>query len=144
MTSSGIAGLGLPIAGSFGHDRADTLWKSLQDKLTQFINANGGEAKRESRISERIEWRYVYYRYRQSLERVYGKGAGVTARSSTSPMSRQRRWPITHQGAVSQVRYAAHPRMCLPGFVLRHTFCSHLVMRGPVEEAGIRCRSRRA
>ena len=48
MTSSGIAGLGLPIAGWFGYRKADKLWRSLQNKLTKFINANGGEAKKES------------------------------------------------------------------------------------------------
>lgn len=39
MTSSGIAGLGLPILGSYWYGKADTLWKGPQDKLTQFINA---------------------------------------------------------------------------------------------------------
>jgi hypothetical protein len=81
MTSSGIAGLGLPIAGWFGYRKADELWRSLQNKLTKFINANGGEAKKETRISERVEWRYVYHRNRQALERVFGKGAGSSRNS---------------------------------------------------------------
>lgn len=42
---------------------------------------NGGEAEKEARISERVEWRYVYHRYRQSLERVFGKGAGSSRNS---------------------------------------------------------------
>ena len=81
MTSSGIAGLGLPIAGWFGYHQADKLWLSLQDGLMKFINANGGEAHKEARYSERIEWRYVYYSYQRSLESTFGKGAG-SARNS--------------------------------------------------------------
>jgi integrase len=39
--------------------------------------------------------------------------------------------PITRQGAWSRVRYAAHRANVPTGVhILRHTFCSHLVMRG--------------
>jgi site-specific recombinase XerD len=39
--------------------------------------------------------------------------------------------PITRQGAWSRVRYAAHRAKVPTGVhILRHTFCSHLVMRG--------------
>ena len=39
--------------------------------------------------------------------------------------------PITRQGAWSRVRYAAHDAKVPTGVhILRHTFCSHLVMRG--------------
>lgn len=39
--------------------------------------------------------------------------------------------PITRQGAWSRVRYAAHHANVPTGVhILRHTFCSHLVMRG--------------
>ena len=39
--------------------------------------------------------------------------------------------PITRQGAWSRVRYAAqHAKVPTGVHILRHTFCSHLVMRG--------------
>lgn len=76
MTSTGIAGLGLPFAGEYGYGQADALWRSLQNKVTEFINSNGGNAKREKRYSERIEWRFVYRRYKDALEQVFGRGAG--------------------------------------------------------------------
>ena len=39
--------------------------------------------------------------------------------------------PITRQGAWSRVRYAAHRANVLTDVhILRHTLCSHLVMRG--------------
>ena len=81
MTSSGIAGLGLPVGGEIGYRMADKLFLSLQKGLTNFINANGGDAKAEQRYSRRIAWRFVYHRYKQALERVFGKGAG-SARNS--------------------------------------------------------------
>jgi site-specific recombinase XerD len=39
--------------------------------------------------------------------------------------------PITRQGAWSRIRYAAHRAKVPTGVhIRRHTFCSHLVMRG--------------
>ncbi len=81
MSSSGIAGLGLPIAGEYGYRQADKLWQSLQKGVTNFINANGGAARVETRYSQRVEWRFVYRRYKDALERVFGKGAGSAAKS---------------------------------------------------------------
>ena len=44
--------------------------------------------------------------------------------------------PITRQGAWSRVRYAARRANLRTGVhILRHTFCSHLVMRGAVMSA---------
>ena len=44
--------------------------------------------------------------------------------------------PITRQGAWSRVRYAAHRAEVPTGVhILRHTFCSHLVMRGAAMRA---------
>lgn len=44
--------------------------------------------------------------------------------------------PITRQGAWSRVRYAAHRANVPTGVhILRHTFCSHLVMRGAAMRA---------
>ena len=44
--------------------------------------------------------------------------------------------PITRQGAWSRVRYAAHKANVPTGVhILRHTFCSHLVMRGAAMRA---------
>ena len=81
MLSYGAAGLGVPIFGSVGYGKGDDLWKSLQNGLTKFINGNGGSATKETRISERVEWRYVYHSWGQALERVFGKGAGSAAKS---------------------------------------------------------------
>ncbi len=81
MTSSGIAGLGLPVGGEYGYSQAHKLWSSLQKGVTDFINSSGGAAKAEKRYSQRIEWRFVYRRYKEPLERVFGKGAG-SARNS--------------------------------------------------------------
>ena len=95
MSSSGIAGLGLPIAGWYGYRKGDELWRSLQNKLTKFINANGGDARKETRISERVEWRYIYHRYRRNSRECLARvpAAHGTARSSTSLMKWQRRTP---------------------------------------------------
>jgi hypothetical protein len=81
MLSSGIAGMGVPIVGELGYRQADKLWQSLQRGVTHFVNSNGGAAKVEKRYSQRIEWRYVYYRYRNALENVFGKGAGSAGKS---------------------------------------------------------------
>jgi hypothetical protein len=81
MTSTGIAGAGLPVFGEYGYGRADKLWISLQNKLVEFINNNGGDAKKEKRYSQRIEWRFVFYRYKAALEGVFGKGAGSAEKS---------------------------------------------------------------
>ena len=44
--------------------------------------------------------------------------------------------PITRQGAWSRIRYAAHRANVPTGVhILRHTFCSHLVMRGAAMRA---------
>ena len=81
VTSSGIAGVGLPVAGEYGYGRGDKLWRGLQDRLVEFVNKNGGDATKEKRFSERIEWRFVFHRYKGALERVFGKGAGSAAKS---------------------------------------------------------------
>ena len=81
MLSYGAAGLGVPVFGSVGYGKGDELWRSLQNGLTKFINANGGDAKKETRVSERVEWRYVYHSWRPALERVFGKGAGGSRNS---------------------------------------------------------------
>ncbi len=82
MSSTGVAGLGFPIGGEYGFGKADELWVSLQDKLIAFINANGGSAAKGGRYSERIDWRLVYYRYKNALEDVFGPGAGSPENSS--------------------------------------------------------------
>jgi hypothetical protein len=76
MTSTGIAGVGLPYFGEGGYDIADDLWLSLQERVVAFIKRNDGSATKERRISERIDWRLVYRQYRIPLERVFGPGAG--------------------------------------------------------------------
>ncbi|MGA9293548.1 MAG: hypothetical protein WBV81_13175 [Ignavibacteriaceae bacterium] len=81
MMSSGVAGLGLPWFGSWGFGQGDALWKSMRTKVIQLINTNGGEASEDITYSERVEWRFVYYSYKNSLEDVFGKGAGSTANS---------------------------------------------------------------
>jgi hypothetical protein len=81
MLSSGIAGMGVPVLGELGYRQADKLWQSLQNGVANFVNSNGGAAKIEKRYSQRIEWRYVYYRYKNALERVFGKGAGSAEKS---------------------------------------------------------------
>jgi site-specific recombinase XerD len=49
---------------------------------------------------------------------------------------RNSRKPITRQGAWSRVRYAAHKANVPTGVhILRHTFCSHLSMRGAPPKA---------
>jgi len=77
-----VAGLGLPIAGEWGFGQADALWKSLREKIINFINSNGGSAKTDATYSERVEWRYVYYRYKNLLADTFGKGAGSAENSS--------------------------------------------------------------
>lgn len=81
MTSSGIAGMGLPIGGEYGYRKADQLWLSLQRGVANFITSNGGAANVEKRYSARIAWRLVYRRYGTALERVFGKGAGSAGKS---------------------------------------------------------------
>jgi hypothetical protein len=82
MTSSGIAGLGVPVFGEYGYRKAEGLWVSLQTKLTELMNANGGNARTEKRVSERIEWRLVYTAWKNALEKVFGKGAGSPEHSA--------------------------------------------------------------
>ncbi|MBD0377347.1 MAG: hypothetical protein ICV51_17180, partial [Flavisolibacter sp.] len=81
MMSTGLAGLGFPIGGWWGFRQADFLWKSMREKVMAFINLNGGRARQDITYSERIEWRYVYYRYKNLLEETFGKGAGSAERS---------------------------------------------------------------
>lgn len=38
---------------------ADQLWQSFQDKVVAFVNANGGAARIEPRISKRLKWSVV-------------------------------------------------------------------------------------
>ena len=52
------------------------------EKIINFINSNGGSAKTDMTYSERIEWRYVYYQYKNLLEQTFGKGAGSAENSS--------------------------------------------------------------
>jgi hypothetical protein len=82
MASTGIAGLGLPVAGEWGFGQADALWKSMREKIINFINSNGGSARTDMTYSERVEWRYVYFRYKNLLETAFGKGAGSAENSS--------------------------------------------------------------
>jgi hypothetical protein len=82
MASSGVAGLGLPVFGEYGYEQADALWKSLREKIIRFINANGGLAYSDLTYSERVEWRFVYYEYKNLLENTFGKGAGSAENSS--------------------------------------------------------------
>ena len=72
----------------------------------------------------------------------------MTQREATAALRKQRHLrssralrlddgkPITRQGAWSRVRYAAHRANVPTGVhILRHTFCSHLVMRGAAMRA---------
>jgi hypothetical protein len=76
MTSTGVAGLGFPLAGEYGYGKADVLWRSLQDGVVAFVNANGGSAIKEKPFSERVEWQLVYRQWQIPLEKVFGPGAG--------------------------------------------------------------------
>ena len=82
MMSTGIAGLGLPLAGRWGFGQGDALWKSMREKIILFINSNGGMARSDITYSERIEWRHVYHSYRNLLADTFGKGAGSAQNSS--------------------------------------------------------------
>ncbi|GEM_PF-1494445 len=82
MMSTGVAGLGLPVGGRIGFGITDALWRSMRQKIINFINANGGSAKADITYSERVGWRYVYRSYKNKLEEVFGKGAGSAANSS--------------------------------------------------------------
>lgn len=87
MMSRGVAGLGLPVAGSYGFKQAHKLWSGMTDKVIDFINSNGGRAERcidfdkTANYSERIDWRFVYRRYGEKLEKVFGKNAGSASNS---------------------------------------------------------------
>jgi hypothetical protein len=81
MLSTGVAGLGLPIAGEYGYEQGDKLWRRFQGNVMDFINSNGGSAKVLYNYSKRVEWRFVYYRYRDALEKVFGPGAGSAEKS---------------------------------------------------------------
>ncbi len=82
MMSTGVAGLGLPFAGSWGFGQGDALWKSMREKVIRFINSNGGIAKTDITYSERVEWRHVYHSYKNLLANTFGKGAGSAEKSS--------------------------------------------------------------
>jgi hypothetical protein len=82
MMSSGVAGLGFPIFGEIGFGQADKLWKSMREKVIQFINSNGGSATPDITYSERVEWRFVYHQYKNLLEETFGKGTGSAENSS--------------------------------------------------------------
>ena len=82
MMSTGIAGMGFPIGSAIAFRQADMLWKSLREKVIQLINSNGGSASSDITWSERIPWKFVYYKYKNLLERTYGKGAGSMENSS--------------------------------------------------------------
>jgi hypothetical protein len=82
MVSTGVAGAGFPIGGSVGYYVADKLWKSMQDGVVDFINSSGGKASKGLAYSERVEWRFVYHRYKYDLAKVFGKGAGSPEGSS--------------------------------------------------------------
>lgn len=81
MSSSGVAGAGFPVGANKGFGIADNLWKSMLDKIMAFINSNGGIAQKTNLYSERVEWRYVYYRFGFALSEVFGKGAGSAEKS---------------------------------------------------------------
>ncbi len=81
MFSTGLAGMGAPIGGEFGYGMADKLWIKFQGIVLDFINSNGGKAKTLSNYSKRVEWRFVYYRYKDALEKVFGAGAGSPEKS---------------------------------------------------------------
>lgn len=74
--SSGIPGLGLPILEGIGYSIADKLWKSMRQKVMNFINSNGGSATVSHTYQKETEWRYVYWHYKKDLASVFGPGAG--------------------------------------------------------------------
>ena len=82
MTSTGVAGLGFPIGGGIGYGKANDLWIKFQGIIIDFINSNGGKATTLKNYSQRVEWRFVYYRYKDALEKVFGAGAGSPEKSS--------------------------------------------------------------
>jgi hypothetical protein len=82
MISTGVAGLGFPIGGRIGYGKAGDLWIKFQGIIIDFINANGGKAKTQYNYSKRVEWRFVYYRYKDALEKVFGAGAGSAEKNS--------------------------------------------------------------
>jgi hypothetical protein len=81
MISTGVAGLGLPVMGEWGYGQANDLWIRFQGNVLDFINSNGGSAKILNNYSKRVEWRFVYYRYKDALEKVFGPGAGSPEKS---------------------------------------------------------------
>jgi hypothetical protein len=81
MFSSGLAGMGAPVVGRIGYGLADDLWIKFQGNVLDFINSNGGSAKILKNYSQRVEWRFVYYRYKDALEKVFGAGAGSPEKS---------------------------------------------------------------
>ncbi len=82
MLSTGLAGMGAPFGGEYGYGKGDELWRLFQGIVMDFINSNGGKAKVLKNYSQRIDWRLVYYRYKNELERVFGPGAGSAEKSS--------------------------------------------------------------
>jgi hypothetical protein len=52
---------GVPWANEFGFRKADELWRAFQQKLTDFVNANAGQArvKTEETHSNRYDWEQV-------------------------------------------------------------------------------------
>ena len=77
MLSTGVAGMGVPIFGEHvGYSMADDMFTNSSKKILEMINANGGTASKHQKVSERIEWQLVYRQWKNSLENVFGPGAG--------------------------------------------------------------------
>ena len=53
----------------------------MRSKIIKLINTNGGNASEDITYSERVEWRFVYYSYKNLLEATFGKGAGSAGNS---------------------------------------------------------------
>lgn len=50
---------GVGNSAGWGFDSADALWKGMQDKMTDFINNNGGQAYRQEPVIARPKWSQV-------------------------------------------------------------------------------------